>query len=103
MASQSARKTEPLSSTGITGLDDVLGEGLIPNRVYLIDGNPGSGKTTLALQYLMEGVRTGEKGLYITLSETKEELLAVAASHGWSLEGIEIVELIAYEKELSGD
>jgi circadian clock protein KaiC len=103
MSDQPARNVDALSRTGIPGLDDVLGEGLIPNRVYLIDGNPGSGKTTLALQYLMEGVRIGEKGLYVTLSETREELKAVAASHGWSLEGIEIVELVAYEQELSGD
>src|SRR4051812_13098567 len=103
MSSQTVRKADSLSRTGIPGLDDVLGEGLIPDRVYLIDGNPGSGKTTLALQYLMEGVRIGEKGLYVTLSETREELKAVAKSHGWSLEGIEIVELVAYERELSGD
>src|SRR5690242_13287578 len=91
------------SRTGIPGLDDVLGGGLIPHRIYLIDGNPGSGKTTLSLQYLLEGVKQGEKCLYITLSETKEELLAGAASHGWSLDGIEIVELIGDEHELEGD
>ena len=62
--------------TGITGLDDVLSGGLIPHRLYLVDGDPGAGKTTLALQFLMAGVKRGEKCLYITLSETKEELLA---------------------------
>lgn len=90
----------PLSPTGIIGLDDVLGGGLTPNRVYLVEGDPGSGKTTLAIQYLMEGVRTGETGVYVTLSETKQELLAVAASHGWSLDGFDIVELVPQEQEL---
>lgn len=103
MSEPSVRQQPVYSRTGITGLDDVLGGGLIPNRVYLIDGNPGSGKTTLALQYLMEGRRIGEKGLYVTLSETKAELEAVSAAHGWSLDGIEIIELVAYEQELSGD
>jgi circadian clock protein KaiC len=91
------------SRTGIPGLDDVLNDGLIPNRLYLIEGNPGAGKTTLALQYLREGVRAGEKCLYFTLSETRDELKSGAASHGWSLDGIEIVELIADEKDLSSD
>src|SRR5579862_5798071 len=81
------------SRTGIAGLDDILHGGLIPQRLYLVDGDPGSGKTTLSMQYLLEGVQRGEKCLYITLSETKEELAAGAASHGWSLEGIHIVEL----------
>ena len=67
------------SRTGISGLDDILNGGFIPNRLYLIDGDPGAGKTTLALQYMLEGVRLGEKVLYITLSETKEELSAAAA------------------------
>ena len=89
--------------TGIPGLDDVLNGGLISNRLYLIDGDPGAGKTTLALQFLLEGVRSGEKCLYITLSETKEELSAGADSHGWSLEDIEIVELIADADDLDGE
>src|SRR6478672_10578103 len=91
------------SKTGIAGLDDILNGGLIPHRLYLIEGDPGSGKTTLSLQYLLEGVRAGEKCLYITLSETKEELTAGAESHGWSLDGIEIIELVADEKDLDGD
>jgi circadian clock protein KaiC len=74
-------------------LDDVLGGGLPPNRVYLVEGDPGVGKTTLALQYLIEGVKQGERCLYVTLSETTEELRAVAFSHGWDLEGIDIHEL----------
>ncbi|QEL16241.1 ATPase domain-containing protein [Limnoglobus roseus] len=93
----------PLSATGIAGLDNILGGGLTPNRLYLIEGNPGSGKTTLALQYLLEGVRRNESCLYVTLSETKAELAAVAKSHGWSLTGIEIVEIIASEAELEPD
>jgi circadian clock protein KaiC len=91
------------SSTGISGFDDVLGGGFIPNRLYLIDGNPGAGKTTLSLQYLLEGVKQRERCLYITLSETKEELIAGAASHGWSLDGIEIVELISDEHDFDSD
>jgi len=83
----------PLASTGIRGLDDVLQGGLVTNRLYLVEGTPGSGKTTLALQFLLEGVAQGERGLYITLSETAEELRSVAASHGWSLDGIEVFEL----------
>ena len=65
---------QPLVATGIPGLDDVLGGGFTPNRVYLIEGTPGSGKTTLALRWLLEGDRLGDKGIYITLSETKIEL-----------------------------
>lgn len=91
------------SATGISGLDDILGGGLLPYRLYLVDGDPGAGKTTLALQYLIEGQRQGEKCLYITLSETKEELLAGASSHGWPLDGIEIVELVAQEGDLDAD
>ena len=93
----------PLSATGIAGLDDILGGGLTPNRVYLVEGDPGSGKTTLAMQYLLEGSRIGETGMYVTLSETRAELAASAASHGWSLNGIEIVELVAAEDELDPD
>jgi circadian clock protein KaiC len=95
-------KAEDRSKTGISGLDDVLNGGLIPRRLYLVEGSPGAGKTTLALQYLLEGVKNRERCLYITLSETKEELSAGAASHGFSLDGIEIVELIADEKDLDG-
>jgi circadian clock protein KaiC len=89
------------SRTGIDGLDEILHGGLIADRLYLIDGNPGAGKTTLALQYLLEGVRRGEKCLYVTLSESREELLAGANSHGWDLDGIEIVELIS-DDQLDG-
>lgn len=94
---------EPRVATGIGGLDDVLGGGLTPYRVYLLEGNPGSGKTTLALRCLLEGISRGETVLYITLSETKVELEAVARSHGWSLAGLPIVELVAQETELEPD
>jgi circadian clock protein KaiC len=87
--------------TGISGLDDILSGGLPARRLYLIQGQPGSGKTTLALQFLLEGARAGEKVLYISLSETREEVEEVARSHGWSLDGVEIVELSAIEKQLS--
>src|SRR4051812_40254109 len=95
--------TEPLLRTGIVGLDDILGGGLTPHRLYLIEGNPGSGKTTLALACLREGARRGESVLYVTLSETKAELIAVAKSHGWSLDGINIVEMVTEEAELDLD
>lgn len=91
------------SSSGVPGLDDVLHGGLIPGRLYLIDGEPGAGKTTLALQYLIQGVREGESCLYVTLGETAAELRAGAESHGLSLEGIEIVELVVDESDLLGD
>src|SRR5687767_6645627 len=79
-------------STGISVLDDILAGGIPERRLYLVEGDPGSGKTTLALQFLLEGVRRGERCLYVTLSETTDELQAVAASHGWSLDGIDIYE-----------
>src|SRR5215469_7315341 len=94
----SAQKT----TSGIPALDDVLHGGLIPERLYLVDGNPGSGKTTLALQFLLAGVHLGERCLYVTLSETRQELLDGASSHNWSLNGIDIVEFIADQEEWEG-
>jgi circadian clock protein KaiC len=88
------------SATGIGGLDDILCGGLPSNRLYLLEGKPGTGKTTLALQYLLTGAQAGEKVLYITLSETRDELEEVADSHGWSLEGINVVELSAIGAQL---
>jgi circadian clock protein KaiC len=89
-----------LCQTGIAGLDDVLNGGLPLNRFYLLEGDPGVGKTTLALQFLLAGTRKGEKCLYITLSESKEEIEQVARSHGWSLDDLDIVELSGLEKEM---
>src|SRR4051812_30385015 len=89
-------------NTGVPGLDSVLRGGLPRNCLYLVDGNPGVGKTTLALQFLLQGVREKERCLYITLSETKSELDAVARSHGWDLTGIDVIELSAIERSLAG-
>jgi circadian clock protein KaiC len=89
-----------VAATGVAGLDDILGGGLAPNRLYLVEGMPGSGKTTLAFQFLLEGARLGESVLYVTLSETKEEISAVADSHGWALERIAIRELVPSEQSL---
>ena len=77
--------------------------GLNPNRIYLLEGDPGTGKTTLALQFMLEGARAGEKCLYVTLSETAEELRAVARSHGWSLDGVTIFELTPPEANFAAD
>ena len=88
-------------TTGVAGLDEVLYGGLPRDRLYLVDGNPGVGKTTLALQFLLEGVARGEPCLYVTLSETKVELDAVAESHGWDLDGIAIIELSQIEASLT--
>jgi circadian clock protein KaiC len=88
-----ARADEPRARTGVVGLDDILGGGLPRNHLYLLDGEPGTGKTTLGLQFLIEGARKGERGLYVTLSESRAELESVASSHGWNLDGIEIFEL----------
>jgi circadian clock protein KaiC len=85
----------PLASTGVAGLDAILGGGLPSSRLYLLDGSPGTGKTTLALQFLLAGVARGESGLYVTLSESLEELREVAVSHGWTLTGIDVFELPA--------
>lgn len=85
------------ASTGIPGLDAVLNGGLTPNRIYLVEGDPGAGKTTIAMQFLLEGVRCGEPVLYMTLSESSTELHSVARSHGWSMDGIEIREYLASE------
>ncbi|WP_306392083.1 ATPase domain-containing protein [Telluria beijingensis] len=89
-------------STGIPGLDDILGGGLTPQRLYLVEGSPGAGKTTLGLQFLLEGRARGERGLYITLSETTDELIAVGHSHGWDLNALSIFEL-ASDGELDPD
>src|SRR6185312_3368851 len=103
------KRTEPTrpkpgrQTTGIPGLDAVLRGGLPPHRLFLIEGEPGAGKTTIALQFLLEGLRLGETVLYITLSETEEELHDVASSHGWTLDGIHLLELNALSERLKDD
>ena len=86
--------------TGIIGLDDVLAGGFERGRVFLVEGSPGTGKTTIAMQYLMAGAVAGEKCLYVTLSETEDELRSSARSHGWSLDGVDIFELVPPESLL---
>ncbi|ELQ15694.1 ATPase domain-containing protein [Xanthomonas translucens] len=90
----------PRISTGSAGLDDILGGGVDPNRLYLYEGRPGTGKTTIALQFLLEGARNGERVLYITLSETQRELSLVASRHGWSMNQVDVFELVPPETAL---
>ncbi|WP_061937933.1 ATPase domain-containing protein [Aureimonas sp. AU22] len=94
------RDTTDRTSSGNAELDQILNGGLPSNRLYLIEGAPGSGKTTLALRFLLDGAERGERVLYITLSETRAELLAVAASHGFDLTGIDIFELSSADEVL---
>ena len=97
---------EPSSSrllTGVSGLDDILLGGLSRNHMYLVEGKSGTGKTTLGLQFVLEGKRVGERCLYVTLSESKAELEDAAASHGWSLDGIDIAEFAPDEASLSDE
>jgi len=89
-----------LVQTGVDGLDVVLDGGLTPHRLYLLEGVPGSGKTTMAMQFLMAGVAAGETVLYVTLSETQAELDDVAAAHGWNIRGIHVHELFPIADEL---
>lgn len=87
----------PKISVGVPGLDTVLNGGLHAGRVYLVEGTPGTGKTTLALQFLLAGAAQGERGTYFTLSESSAELSAVAESHGWSLDGLDLHEVVSEE------
>ena len=96
---------EPASArcdTGISGLNHILGGGFPPNALYLVQGDPGVGKTTLALQFLMAGARAGESCLYITFSETSAELFAVG-THTWSLDGIDVLELSDFAQQLTAE
>jgi circadian clock protein KaiC len=94
----------PKARTGVPGLDDILLGGLANGRIFLFEGSPGTGKTTMALSFLREGAKLGERGLYITLSETEQELRAGAESHGWEIgEGIEIFEVVPPESLLDSD
>jgi circadian clock protein KaiC len=88
-------------SIGIPALDEILGGGLTPHRFYMLQGVPGSGKTTLALQFLIEAAKLGEAVMYVTLSETEEEIHAIAVSHGWTLQGVRVLEVMPTEQSLS--
>lgn len=99
-AQNSEAEDLPRISTGSDGLDDILCGGVDANRMYLYEGRPGTGKTTMALQFLLEGVRRSERVLYISLSETQRELSLVARRHGWSLAGLDIFELVPPETTL---
>lgn len=103
-AGQAGRQNaEERARTGVPGMDDIIRGGFPVNCVYMVTGLPGSGKTTLAMQFLIEGVKAGESSLYITLSETRREIDKVAQSHGWDLSRIHICELIPSERNLSSD
>src|SRR3954467_10807980 len=90
-----------VATTGIPGLDYIVRGGLPRNRMYLVQGDPGSGKTTMGLQFLLEGKKRGESGIYISFSETRDEIVGVADSHGWSLDDIHLVETTAAEQQLT--
>ena len=91
------------TTTGVQGLDDILHGGFPSGQMYLIEGEPGTGKTTIALQFILEGARLGERTLYVTLSESRMELAAAAQSHGWTLDAVEIVEFVPEEAALSAE
>lgn len=93
----------PTCSTGVPGLDEVLAGGLPRDCLYLVEGDPGVGKTTLAMQFLLEGMRQGERCLYVSLSETRRELDAVAGSHGWDLRKLSLIELSTVAQAIGGD
>jgi len=93
----------PRALTGVEGLDHVLRGGLPAHRLYLVEGDPGVGKTTLALQFLLTGVARGERALYITLSETQDEVRAIADAHGWNIDGLAMFELSSLEQRLHID
>ena len=91
----------PRAATGVDGLDKILSGGLARNRLHLLEGSPGTGKTTIALQFLLAGAAQGEIGMYVSLAETEHELRDGAASHGWSIgAGIEVLELVPPESVL---
>ncbi len=97
------KKQPPRTTTGVSGLDDILHGGLPSGQMYLLEGNPGTGKTTIALQFILEGARQKERTLYVTLSESKAELESAAASHGWSLDDVELVEFVPEEAALNAE
>ena len=83
------------ASSGLASLDEILGGGFVKGRLHLVEGRPGTGKTTLGMQFVLAGRDQNEKVLYVSMSETRDELQAVAGAHGWSLEGVEMCELVA--------
>jgi circadian clock protein KaiC len=91
----SKRKAQPVVATGVAGLDEILRGGLPASNLYMLQGAPGAGKTTAALQFLRTGVEAGERCIYVSLSQTAAELKSIALSHGWTLDGIRIEELSA--------
>jgi circadian clock protein KaiC len=95
-----AVETQERIQTGISGLDDILNGGLPQGHLYLVEGDPGTGKTTLALQFLLEGVRRGESVIYVTLSESRKELEQVVHSHGWATDSLQIYEMVPPEDDL---
>ena len=97
---KSTTQTDSRVSTGCSGLDNILNGGFPAGRIYLVEGDPGAGKTTLAMQFLRDGVSKGKRSLYITLSESRADLIHAAGSHGMSLDGVEIVELLPGEDDL---
>src|SRR3954470_7097658 len=99
----SVRPVATKAKSGIWGLDNILSGGFSRGHIFLVEGAPGTGKTTVALQFLLEGAREGERCLYITLSETERELREGAASHGWALDDIEVFELLPPESLLDSD
>ncbi len=103
MAKELSDPANGLAKTGIAGLDEILCGGLPVGHFYLVEGHPGSGKTTLAMQFLMEGLKEGQSGLYVTLSESKDELLEVARSHGWKIDNLSLFEMVAPEEAVLPD
>ena len=94
----------PRAATGLAGLDSILRGGLARNRLHLLEGSPGTGKTTIALQFLLAGAEAGEVGIYVSLAETEHELRDGARSHGWTIpDAIEIFELVPPESVLDPD
>jgi circadian clock protein KaiC len=103
MSTPQSAATHDRASTGIAGLDEILEGGLPSGHLYLIEGESGAGKTTLGLQFLLEGQRRGERLLWVTLSETTRELEQIAASHGWTLDGIDICNPARIERALTSE
>jgi len=96
--------TSPLRmQTGVEGLDDILGGGIPQGHLYLLEGDPGTGKTTVGLQFLLQGARNNERVAYVTLSESRQEINQVAESHGWSLDGVNICEIAMSEDEIDAE